>query len=88
MHLAFDYSIARRLKEDDAAYAGGMRPYASTQNLPEHQIGSLLCMIGNWSLDSGGTLFVNYEQLHAGEPLKRNGMPSGRYVYAGRTYRY
>ena len=86
--LSIEYGFARRLKENDAAYAGGMRAYAGTQNVPGHAIGGLLRIIGTWSAGKGLTLFVNVERLAAGDVLKRAGLSSGSYGYVGATYRY
>lgn len=87
-NLAIEYGFARRLREGDAAYAGGMRAYAGTQNVSGHQIGGLLRVAGSWSASEHLTLFVNLEHLAAGDVLTRARLPSGRYAYAGATFRY
>ncbi|MES2949469.1 MAG: alginate export family protein [Pseudomonadota bacterium] len=87
-HVTIEYGFARRLNENDAAYAGGMRAYAGTQNVPGHAIGGLLRVLGTWSASKQWTLFVNYEQLSAGDVLQRAGLPSGSYGYVGATLRY
>lgn len=86
--LSAEYGFARRLDENDAAYSGGMRAYAGTQNVPGHQIGGLLRLAGAWSASKQLTLFFNYERLEAGDVLKRAQLPSGSYSTIGATYRY
>ncbi|NQD37850.1 alginate export family protein [Permianibacter sp. IMCC34836] len=86
--LSAEYGFARRLDTDDAAYAGGMRAYAGSQNVPGHELGGLLRVIGTWSVDPRWTVFFNYEHFDAGDVLARAGHSSGSYVYAGATFRY
>lgn len=87
-NLSIEYGFARRLREADAAYAGGMRAYAGTQNVPGHRIGGLLRIVGSWSASERLSLFVNVEHLAAGDVLTRARLPSGSYAYVGATYRY
>lgn len=87
-NLSIEYGFARRLNEGDAAYAGGMRAYAGTRNVPGHDIGSLLRIVGTWSASERLTLFLNFERLVAGEVLKGARLPSGSYGYIGSTLRY
>lgn len=87
-NLSMEYGFARRLNENDAAYAGGMRAYAGTQKVPGHDIGNLLRIVDTWSVSEQLTLFFNYEHLIAGDVLKRADIPSGSYGYVGATYRY
>jgi hypothetical protein len=87
-NLSVEYGYAQRLNEDDAAYAGGMRAYAGTQKVQGKEIGSLLRIIGTWSVNKYLTLNLNYEQLTAGEVLKRAQLPSGSYSYVGATFRF
>ena len=86
--LSIEYGFARRLKEDDAAYAGQMRAYAGTQNVPGHEVGGLLRVAWSWSATEHPTLFFNYEHLAAGDVLIRARLPSGSYGYVGATFRY
>ncbi len=86
--LAIEYGFARRLNESDAAYAGGMRAHAGTQNVPGYTIGGLLRINGTWSASKRWTLFINHEQFTAGDVLQRAGLPSGSYSYVGATLRY
>lgn len=86
--LSIEYGFARRLRKGDAAYAGAMRAYAGTQNVPGHQIGKLLRVVGTWSASAHLTLFVNVEHLAAGDVLTRARLPSGSYAYVGATFRY
>jgi EmrB/QacA subfamily drug resistance transporter len=86
--LSVEYGFARRLNEDDAAYAGGMRAYAGTQNVRGHEIGGLLRVVSSWSATEHLTLFFNYEHLAAGAVLTRVRLPSGSYSYVGATFRY
>mgnify|MGYP001602640757 CR=1 FL=1 len=87
-NLSVEYGFARRLDEHDAAYAGGMRAYAGTQNVPGHEIGGLLRIVASWSATERLTLFFNYEHLAAGDVLQRVHLPSGSYCYVGATIRY
>ncbi|MES3020376.1 MAG: alginate export family protein [Pseudomonadota bacterium] len=86
--LALEYGFARRLSARDAAYAGGMRPYAGTQNISGRPIGGLLRGSGSWSATKQLTLFVNLEHFRAGALLRRAQFGSGSYVHAGATWRY
>ncbi|QSI78632.1 alginate export family protein [Niveibacterium microcysteis] len=86
--LSVEYGFARRLQERDAAYAGGMRPYAGTQNVPGREIGGLFRVIGSWSVCSQLTVFLNYEHLTPGAVLKGVQRPAGTYAYVGATFRY
>jgi hypothetical protein len=87
-NLAAEYGFARRLDENDAAYAGGMRAYAGSQNVQGKQIGDLLRVVGTWSASEHLSLLFNYEHLTAGEVLKQVHLPSGSYANIGATYRY
>jgi hypothetical protein len=86
--LSAELGFARRLKESDAAYAGGMRAYAGTELVRGHEIGRLLRINGSWSASKYLTFFVNYERLDAGRVLERARLPSGSYGYVGATFRY
>ncbi len=86
--LSIEYGFARRLTQGDAAYAGGMRAYAGTQNVPDHEIGGLLRVAGTWLASKQLTLFFNFEHLAAGDVLKHARLPSGSYGYVGATFRY
>lgn len=86
--LSMEYGFARRQEENDAAYAGGMRAYARTQNVQGHEIGGLLRVFGTMTANRYLTLFFNYEHMAVGDVLKRAGLPSGSYGYVGATFRY
>lgn len=86
--LSAEYGVARRLKESDAAYAGGMRAYAGTQNVPGRALGGLLRVVGSWSVSEHLNLTLNVEHLAAGDVLRRAHLPSGSYAYVGATLRY
>ncbi len=86
--LSLEYGFARRLNENDAAYAGGMRAYVGTQNVKGHEIGGLLRLSGTMTINAQLNLFCNYEHLAAGDVLKRAQLPSGSYGYVGATFRY
>lgn len=86
--LSVEYGFARRLRENDAAYAGGLRAYAGTQNVSGHEIGGLLRVVWTWSGTKHLTLSLNYEHLAAGDVLRHAGLPSGSYGYTGATFRY
>ena len=86
--VSVEYGLVRRLKEGDAAYAGGMRPYAGTQSLRGREVGSIVRVVAAWTIAPRWTLSMNYEEMHAGDLLRRAGLSSGRYAYLGATYRY
>lgn len=86
--LSLEYGLARRLRTEDAAYAGGGRAYPGTQLVSGHEIGGLLRINGSWAAKERLTVFFNYERFGAGDVLKRAGLPSGAYGYVGVTYRY
>ena len=86
--LSFEYGYARRLQATDAVYAGGMRAYAGTQNVPGHHIGGLTRLSGSWSPSQALALSVTFEHLEAGDVLERAGHPSGTYGHLSATYRY
>jgi len=86
--LSAEYGVARRLTEDDAAYAGQMRPHPGTRNVPGHRIGGLLRVAGTWTATEHLTLSVNHERLAAGPVLRRAGRSSGSYSYLSATLRY
>jgi hypothetical protein len=90
--LSVEYGFARRLSERDAAYAGGMRAYAGTEDVQGHEIGGLTRFAGTWTgvwLDSTHvTLTAGYEYLAAGAVLDRARLASGGHAYVGATLRY
>jgi hypothetical protein len=87
-NLSAEYGFARRRDEHDAAYAGGMRAYAGTQNVPGREIGGLFRIAGTWSASEYLTLYLDFEHLTAGDVLKRARLPSGTYRYVGAIFRY
>jgi hypothetical protein len=86
--LAIEYGFARRLRTDDAAYAGGLRAYPGTREVPGRRIGGLLRVSGSWAASANLTLALDYERLAAGDVLVRAGHASGSYAYVGATIRY
>ena len=86
--LSLEYGHARRLRDSDAVYAGGMRAYAGTQDVPGHHIGGLTRLTGSWSPSQNLVLSVNCERLEAGDVLERAGLPSATYGHFSATYRY
>ncbi len=87
-NLSIEYGFARRLAENDAVYAGGMRAYPGTQNVPGHEIGGLLRVAASWSVTEHCTLFLDYERLVVGDVPMRANLPSGSYGYIGATFRF
>jgi hypothetical protein len=87
-NVSIEYGFARRLDENDAVYAGGMRAYAGTQSVPGHDIGAVFRLVASLSTDRHTTFFLNYEHLQAGDVLRRAGLPSSSYVVIGTTYRF
>ena len=86
--LSIEYGLARRLVEGDAAYAGLMRAYPGTAQVPGHELGGLLRLGGSWTVVEGLVLGFVYEHLAAGEVLRGAGVPSGHYGYVRSTFRY
>jgi hypothetical protein len=86
--LTFEYGHARRFSGSAPVYAGGMRPYAGTEAMEGHYIGSLFRFSGSWSARPNLTVAANLEQFSAGGVLARAGYPSGRHGYLSATYRY
>ena len=86
--LSFEYGYARRLDADDDAYAGGMRAYAGTRDVPGHHIGNLMRLSGSWSPSTRLSFNFNVEHLAAGHFLREAGFYSGTYALLGATYRY
>lgn len=86
--LSFEYGRARRLDAHDAAYAGGMRAYAGTRNVPGHHIGDLMRLSGTWAATPRFSLNLTVEHLAAGPVLQDAGFGSGTYAQLGATYRY
>jgi hypothetical protein len=86
--LSFEYGCARRLEADDDAYAGGMRAYAGTRDVPDDHIGNLLRLSGSWSPSTRLSFNLNVEHLAAGRLLHEAGFNSGTYAQLGATYRY
>lgn len=86
--LAIDYGVAQRFDEQDAVYAGGLRAYAGTGNVPGKEIGSLLRLSASWAVNPHLTLFSTVERFNAGRVLERTQRASARYVNLGLTYRY
>lgn len=86
--LSIEYGFARRLDENDAVYAGGMRAYSGTQDVDGSEVGGLLRISGAWSANEHLTVLAGFEQLAAGDVLDRAGLPSGGYGYVSAAFRY
>ncbi|HZH44814.1 MAG TPA: alginate export family protein [Lysobacter sp.] len=86
--LSLEYGYAQRLDHHDAVYAGGLRPYAGTQDVGGRHIGRLARLAGSWSVSRTLTLSANVEHLQPGEVLERAGYASGTYSYLSATYRF
>ncbi|MFC5568739.1 alginate export family protein [Lysobacter yangpyeongensis] len=86
--LSFEYGHARRLRTNDAVYAGGLRAYAGTQDVSGHDVGRLARVSGNWNATPNLSLSMNVEHFATGDALARAGYPSGHYAYVSATYRY
>lgn len=86
--LSFEYGHARRLATRDAAYAGGMRPYAGTQVVPGRHIGNLARLTTSWTPSDWWSWTLNLEHLATGRVLKTAGFRSGTQAQLTTTYRY
>lgn len=86
--LSFEYGRANRLDTNAAAYAGGMRAYAGTQNVSGRHIGNLMRLSGTWSATTRLSLSLDVENFSAGSVLKNAGFSSGTYAQLDATYRY
>lgn len=86
--VSLEYGYARRLDTGDAAYAGGMRPYAGTQAVPGRDIGNLARLNANWTPFDWLSLNLNLEHLSAARVLKGAGFHDGTQAQLTATYRY
>lgn len=86
--LSLEMGYARRLDSAAPALAGGLRPYAGTEQVAGHAIGRIGRLAGSWTPVARTTLFFNVEQLRAGDVLRSAGFGSARYFAVGATYRY
>lgn len=88
LSLSMEGGWARRLQTSDAVYAGGMKAYAGTQNLPGRDIGTIRRLWATWSVTEHLSVAGAIEHFEAGDLLKRAHRPSGRFAYASLTLRY
>jgi MFS family permease len=86
--FSVEYGYARRLAQDDAAYAGGMKPYAGTEKVRGGELGGLLRIAGEWTPLPFLTVHSGLEHLAAGRVLARAGFSSGLFSFASATLRY
>jgi hypothetical protein len=83
-----DYAFLRRLRQDDAVYGGLMRPYAGTERVPGHDVGTYARVVAQWALTRNILLDVEGERLFAGSALNRAGYGSGSYGTMSVTFLY
>ena len=88
LRLAIEYGFARRLTDDDAAYAGRLRPYAGTEAVAGHETGQLLRVSAAWELAGGVSLTAGIDHLVAGPVLERAGFGSATFGYASVRVRF
>ena len=86
--VSLEYGYAQRLDTRDAAYAGGMRPYAGTQAVTGRHVGNLARLNANWTPSDRLSLNLNLEQLSAARVLKAAGFHDGTQLQLTATYRY
>lgn len=86
--FSFEYGFARRLDARDAVYAGGMRAYAGTEDVPGRNIGALARFSGTWSASRNLSFNANIEHLAAGSVLQSADFHSATYLQLDLTYRY
>jgi len=86
--VSFEYAHARRLREDDAVYAGGFRAYAGTQGTPGRHIGNLSRLSITWQPSHRLSFDLNAEHLEAGRVLQDAGFDDGTQIQFTTTYRY
>jgi hypothetical protein len=86
--VSLDYGMARRRREGEPVYAGGMRAYAGTANLPGKAVGGLGRVMASWSAGPRTTLALNYERLRPAPLLQGTGRKGGHYLYTSLSYRY
>jgi hypothetical protein len=86
--VSIEYGFARRLETGEAAYGGGLRPYAGTQAARGREIGGLLRVAAAWTVSPRLALSVNYERMQPGPALERAGLRPGAYGSVAATVRY
>lgn len=88
LRISMEWEWARRLQASDAVYAGGMKAYAGTQNLPGRDIGTIHRLWATWSGTEHLSVVGAIEHFETGDLLKRAHRPSGRFAYVALTLRY
>lgn len=86
--LQAEFGSAMRLKNSDAAYAGGMRAYPETQNAGGYEIGQLYRFIATYWIERNFSAFTNLERFQSGKVLRHAGVSSRTYGNVGLSYRY
>jgi hypothetical protein len=86
--LNLDYAYLRRMRADDAVYGGLMRPYAGTERVQGHTVGTYARVVASWAATPNITVDAEAERLFAGQVLRRAGYGSGTYGMLSLTYRY
>ena len=86
--ISMEYDLVRRMSETDAFYASGLKPYAGTQNVPGHNVGTYGRINVDYALTRNIGIELEGETLQAGQVLHRAGYGSGQYLLAGLDVKY
>jgi hypothetical protein len=88
IRVTMEYDLVRRMSQDDAFYASGLKPYAGTQNVKGYEVGTYGRINVDYALTRNVGLELEGETLQAGHVLHRAGYGSGKYLLLGLDIKY
>jgi hypothetical protein len=86
--VSMEYDLVRRMSENDAFYASGLKPYAGTQNAKGYSVGTYGRVNVDWSVTRNIGLELEGETLQAGHVLHSAGYGSAKYLLLGVDIKY
>lgn len=86
--VSMEYDLVRRMAQNDAFYASGLKPYAGTQNVKGYTVGTYGRANIDWAVTPNVGIEVEAERLQAGKVLHRAGYGSGNYALLGLNLKY
>jgi hypothetical protein len=86
--VSMEYDLVRRMNENDAFYASGLKPYAGTQNVKGYEVGTFGRINVDWAVTPNVGIEMEAERLQAGHVLHRAGYGSGNYLLLGLDLKY
>jgi hypothetical protein len=86
--VTMEYDLVRRMSENDAFYASGLKPYAGTQSVKGYAVGTYGRINVDWAVTPNIGLELEGETLQAGEVLHRAGYGSSKYLLLGLDIKY